>query len=79
MGGDTYTCAFCGGTFDKGRSDDEAMAESAERFGARDPSDLAVVCDDCFQRMEAAYPASHFLEDEAAEIERAITLPTPDR
>ena len=46
---ETYTCAACGGTYTKRRSDATAMTESREIFGYHD--DLAVVCDDCWQEM----------------------------
>jgi len=39
-----FTCANCGRTFEKGRSDEEALAEATARFGD-DEKDLAVVCD----------------------------------
>lgn len=50
---ETFTCANCGQTFDKGRSDEEAMAESVAGFGEYDPDDLCVVCDDCYQAIMA--------------------------
>lgn len=48
-----YTCAQCGGTFDKVWSEEEAMSESVELWGEMDAEDLAVVCDDCFRIMTA--------------------------
>ena len=48
---ETYKCAQCGGTFDKGWTDDEALAEkSANGF---DELDCAVVCDDCYKTIMA--------------------------
>ena len=45
---DTFTCAACGGTFDKGWSDDEMWAEALVH--GFDPHDQNVlVCDDCFE------------------------------
>lgn len=75
----TFVCSMCNGTFDKGRPDDVALSESAAVYGHNDFADLAVVCDDCHQRMQAAYPVSMFEEDMAAGIERRITLPPTDR
>ena len=51
----TYTCENCGGTFEKNRSDEEAMAEAlaADRFPVGEPVDVAVICDDCYNRMMA--------------------------
>jgi hypothetical protein len=46
----TFTCALCGGTFEKGRSDDEALEEARENFGAdmlKAPQ--GVICEDCYQ------------------------------
>lgn len=48
----TYECAACLGTFEKGWTDDEAQAESMEKFGYVDES-FAVICDDCFKIGEA--------------------------
>ena len=48
---DTYDCAQCGGTFDKGWSDEEAMQESETNFGDVEAGDLAVICDDCHNIM----------------------------
>jgi hypothetical protein len=53
-----YTCAACGGTFSKGWSEEEALAESRDVFGvdpAQDPT-MAVVCDDCYKAMTAVIP-----------------------
>ncbi len=55
---ETYTCAACGGTFDKEWSDEEAFAESRETFGVditHDPT-MAVLCDDCYQALATAMP-----------------------
>lgn len=51
---DTYTCASCGETFEKGWSDEEAAAEAEELFPGIDPSDpdeAGVVCGPCFQHI----------------------------
>lgn len=49
---DTFTCAHCGGTFPKAWTDEEAQAEAdnqwADELGAG--MDMAVICDDCYQR-----------------------------
>lgn len=57
--GDTYTCSACGNTYDKGRSDDDAMQESKTLWGDIDPADLCVICDDCFERGKAAALIEH--------------------
>lgn len=46
----TYTCEACGGTFDKGWSDEEAEAELKTTFGV-DKQDCGLVCDDCYKAM----------------------------
>lgn len=58
-GGDessNFTCAVCGETFEKLRTDEEAMAEAKEKFGDDLGDDLLVVCDDCFRKMTAVLP-----------------------
>jgi hypothetical protein len=44
-----YKCSVCNEVYEKGWSDEEAMAESESIFGKHD--DLEVVCDDCFNKM----------------------------
>ncbi len=51
---DTYTCEMCKGTFDKGWTDEEAQAEAERLFPGMDHSDMAMLCDDCFQKIQAA-------------------------
>lgn len=46
-----FTCAMCGGTFDKAWTDEEATAEAAENFTPEELKDQAVVCDPCFKKM----------------------------
>jgi len=50
-GDDEYQCAECKGVFEKGWSDDEALAESDSKFPTVALEDMAVVCDDCFNQM----------------------------
>lgn len=57
-----YTCANCRGTFDKGWSDLEAMAEHeamrpqyAAGAPGEDIDDCAIVCDDCFKAMSSFF------------------------
>lgn len=55
MSEDTYygefTCAMCKMTFNKGRSDEDAVNEVEVLFGTRDVGDMDVVCDDCWKKM----------------------------
>ena len=57
--GDRYTCAACGGTFDKICADDDVMAESLTLWGEMEASDMCVVCDDCFERGKAEALIAH--------------------
>lgn len=43
-----YTCAVCGETFTKIRSDAEAMDEARGNFGPVTPDECSLVCDDCY-------------------------------
>ena len=56
----TFTCAKCGGTFNKGWSDAEAMAEYHTRMPEVPPDEpTAVICDVCYERFMtwlAAHP-----------------------
>lgn len=53
---DTFVCAHCGGTFGKGWSDEEAVAEAAEMpWAPIDEADQEVICDDCYQAFTAWY------------------------
>ncbi len=48
---DMYVCADCGGSFKKGRSDEECAAEAAALIPAEqfEESGPVTVCDDCFK------------------------------
>ena len=49
---ETFTCALCGETHDKGWSDAEAAAEAEGNFpgiDVTDPDEAGVVCDDCYE------------------------------
>jgi len=50
----TFTCAICGETFEKGWMDEEAAAEAEKVFGAHLDDD-AVVCDDCFKQFMSQF------------------------
>lgn len=60
---DTFKCEKCGGVFDKGWTDEEAVHELHTTFGENeDVADCAVVCDDCYKNL--ARP--HYLDPWAA-------------
>jgi hypothetical protein len=52
----TFTCSLCAETYEKARSDDEAMEESQEIFGEYGAEDLAAVCDPCWREMMGLPP-----------------------
>lgn len=43
-----FTCAACGGTFEKCRSEEDAVAEAVELWGSLLEGPVVVICDDCF-------------------------------
>jgi hypothetical protein len=43
-----YTCAHCGGTFKRGWSEEEALAEKQQLWGDLPLEECAQLCDDCF-------------------------------
>lgn len=52
---ETFTCANCKGEFNKGRSDEEALAELEEDFPDDQDQPMEVICEDCYQQMTAFY------------------------
>ena len=48
---DEYTCYLCKETFEKGVSDEEAMAEKDALWPDVPVDDCELVCDDCFKMM----------------------------
>lgn len=51
---DTFTCASCGDTREKGWSDEEAAAEAQQNFPGidlTDPDEAPVVCDSCYEHI----------------------------
>ena len=52
--GESYTCERCGGTFEKVRSDEEAVAEAVSLWAPETLADeQAAVCDGCFREFMA--------------------------
>jgi DNA-directed RNA polymerase subunit RPC12/RpoP len=45
-----YRCAHCGGIFEKGWTDEEAMAEQKEDLPGVPLSECELVCDDCYKQ-----------------------------
>ena len=59
----TYTCAECNGTFEYGRTDEEANAEAKEFWGVDNASTnphMDIVCEECFQSMMKQQDAAYF-------------------
>lgn len=56
LGDRDFTCAQCGGTFEKGWTDEEAAAEAQANFSATELEDTAMICDDCYGPFMAALP-----------------------
>jgi len=62
--GNKYTCAKCKNEFECDRSDEEAIKEYEDTFGEPfDENTTALVCDDCYNKMNEEYPISQFIED----------------
>jgi PHP family Zn ribbon phosphoesterase len=51
MKSNEYKCATCGGVFEKGWSDDEAVAELDATFVVVPVEDCVLVFDDCYRKM----------------------------
>jgi len=52
--GESFTCARCGGTFGKTRSDEEAMTEARSLWTPETMADPQVtICDPCFREFAA--------------------------
>ncbi|MDE2097709.1 MAG: hypothetical protein KGL39_10710 [Patescibacteria group bacterium] len=49
--GEEYTCSLCQGIFNKGRSDAESLEESRSYFGDVPAEELAIICEDCWQKI----------------------------
>ena len=62
----TYTCAKCGGSFEEGWSDEEAMAEAESIFTPAELAAVAVVCDPCFRGFIPALPGLRAEVDQQA-------------
>lgn len=47
----TFTCAICKQTFEKGLTDEEAESQLNEEFPGAEPEECALVCDDCYNEI----------------------------
>lgn len=55
-----FTCEMCGGEFDKGRSDEEALGDLAAGPWSDVPEEeCAVVCEDCYLKLGSPNEARH--------------------
>lgn len=51
---DTFICALCHETFEKGWTDEEAKVEANELWNAQEQaSGMDTICENCFQRFMA--------------------------
>lgn len=70
-----FTCAMCGGTFDCGWSEEEALAELQAVWGDVPPDHCDQVCDECWEKVKpqnnpdlfAAYQAEVSVQPESAD------------
>ena len=46
-----YTCDDCSETFEKTRTDEEALKELEDNFGVIPKDQRAIVCDDCYNKI----------------------------
>lgn len=59
----TFVCSDCGGTFERGRPDEDAQHEALEQFGRRgDAPGMVIVCDDCYRRIMTEIAPLTYLE-----------------
>lgn len=47
-----YKCAICGNVYTKAITDEEAMAETQSHWPGVAQEDCAVLCDDCYQKVQ---------------------------
>ncbi len=47
IGPNEYRCSACGGIFENGWSDEEALAESKKLWPGVQPEECVEICDDC--------------------------------
>lgn len=53
---ETFDCALCGGTFEKGRSDEEAEAEYQVTFTEEQKAEpRKIACEDCYREIMGWY------------------------
>lgn len=70
---DTFTCAYCGGTFQRRPewTDEDALAEAKEFFGYDVPkAEQEVLCDDCYTKFKAWVET--LTPEERAAIDREV-------
>lgn len=75
-----FKCAKCGGTFDKGWSDGEAVAAAAALFPEGVGDDAATLCDDCHRDFRAWMTANGLtgrLSEDQAKLD-AMDDPKPN-
>jgi hypothetical protein len=54
---DQFRCAFCGRTYDKKWTDEEALTEAQAVFTDEELADVVDICEPCWLILRAAVPA----------------------
>lgn len=52
---DLFQCQACGGTFEKGCTDEEALEEMKKNFGDLPEENQSFICDVCYQKFMKWY------------------------
>lgn len=63
----TFVCAMCGGEFEKGLDEAEALAELKEVWGDISPDECDQVCDDCWEKVKPANNQELFANQQATQ------------
>jgi hypothetical protein len=77
----TFTCHGCGGVFEFAWTDEEAEAESRALFGPLATEELAVICDDCFDRtvLRSGSETGRLVRSPAVSSDETITKRQADK
>ncbi len=80
---ETYTCVLCGGVFEKGWSDSDALMEFQEVFSeemrAADTELPSLACDPCYRRAMAECPPEEAWEEHKRREAAAVKSSRPHK
>jgi len=62
----SYKCSECGGTFESGWTEEEALAEFRQTFGREKRDDDAEVCDECYKAIMGRHEGEDHKDNAAA-------------